>query len=322
MKHPFWLINSALFLLFLIVSIFLFFMPSSLPKKQSFLPEKELKPSRAELPKIDLGKIYINDLFGTYKEPPVKPIDFEKEKPLPRPPTIQQPKTVEKVAPTFMAPLEITLRGIMISEDEESNSAIIEDSKTKLAKNYYIGDKIQDAQLIRIVRNKIMLIRSNGQQETLYLNKHDAEIDQLFTQEQNWTSVVKKIGTSKYEIDPKEFIKRIHNLAQFIDMLNLTTVYQKGESIGCRVGGLTKNSLGEILGLKVGDIITKINNIPVTTTNNRYDIYKIITNLSCDDAITMEITRKTIPFTLTYILKDFREKEKTNDIQEKQRKSF
>lgn len=290
-------------------------MPSSLPDKQSFLPEKESKPTKATMPKIDLGKIYTNDLFGTYKEPPLKPIEVEKEKPLPLPPTIQQPKAVEKTAPTFMAPLEIALRGVMISETEEFNTAIIEDIKTKLAKNYYIGDKIQDAQLIRIARNKIMLIRANGQQETLYLNKHDAEIDQLLTQDQNWTSVIKKAGASNYEVDPLEFIKRVHNLTQFIDMLNLTTVYQKGESIGCRVGGLNKNSLGESLGLKVGDIITKINNIPATTTNNRYDIYKLVTDLHENDTITMEITRKTVPLTLTYTLKNF--KVKTSDTKEK-----
>lgn len=315
MKHPFWLINSVLLILFLIIGSILFFMPSSLPDKQSFLPEKESKPTKATMPKIDLGKIYTNDLFGTYKEPPLKPIEVEKEKPLPLPPTIQQPKAVEKTAPTFMAPLEIALRGVMISETEEFNTAIIEDIKTKLAKNYYIGDKIQDAQLIRIARNKIMLIRANGQQETLYLNKHDAEIDQLLTQDQNWTSVIKKAGASNYEVDPLEFIKRVHNLTQFIDMLNLTTVYQKGESIGCRVGGLNKNSLGESLGLKVGDIITKINNIPATTTNNRYDIYKLVTDLHENDTITMEITRKTVPLTLTYTLKNF--KVKTSDTKEK-----
>lgn len=312
MKHPFWLINSVLLVLFLVVSILFFFMPSSLPEKHPLF-EKELKPSKAELPKIDLVKIYTNDLFGLYKEPPPRPIELPKEQQLPQPPSLQQPKPAIKPPPTFMAPLEITVRGVMILEDEQENVAIIEDNKTKQATNFYNGDKIQDAQLIRIARNKIILVRSNGQQETLYLDKHDAEIDQLLSQEQDWSSVIKKLDINTYEIDPLQFIKRVHSLAQFIDMLNLSTVYRKGESIGCRIGGLVKNSLGDALGFKMGDIITHINNIPATTTEKRYDIYTMITQLSENKTVTVAITRKTVPLTITYTLRNF-EEQKNEDI--------
>ena len=74
------------------------------------------------------------------------------------------------------------------------------------------------------------------------------------------------------------------------------------------------------MGLKMGDIITHINNIPATTTDKRYEIYKTVTSLSFGDTITIQLTRKTIPFTVTYSLKDSEEngkKQDTKGIEEK-----
>ena len=41
------------------------------------------------------------------------------------------------------------------------------------------GDVIEDAQLMRIFSNKVVLVRSNGQQEVLYLREKDAKTDPI-----------------------------------------------------------------------------------------------------------------------------------------------
>ena len=75
----------------------------------------------------------------------------------------------------------------------------------------------------------------------------------------NWKEVVQSIGTDNYIINIHEFTHRVQTLGQFIDLLDLTTVYKAGKSTGCRVGQLAPQSLGTALGLVKGDIILKVN---------------------------------------------------------------
>ena len=98
-------------------------------------------------------------------------------------------------------------------------------------------------------------MRSNGQQEVFYLRKSDAAADPTYLIIDDWQGVVRKIVPNNYHIYKEEFTERIKNLAQFIDVLNLTTAYKQGVSVGCRIGSSASNSLVHELGFKEGDII-------------------------------------------------------------------
>ncbi|MEX0940321.1 MAG: type II secretion system protein N [Candidatus Babeliales bacterium] len=302
MKHPFWLANSTLLILLIFIIFFIVFSRPTIPPRISFEPT-EVRPPKKEISKIDVSKIYTNDLFNTYKQPLVPPKEPDLIKPMPQPPSPKFPTMPIAAPPKFLEPLKINLRGIIVATNEHMNIAIIEDVKEKKAKNYKVGETIEDGQLIRILKNKIILIRSNGQQETLYVSKHDAQIEQLLMPQDNWGSIIKKISANQFEINKDLFIERVRTLAQIIDMLNLTTVYSQGKSIGCRIGKLEKNSLGQALGLMQGDIIQKINDIPATNTPSRFEIYKIILKLNHNDTIVVELLRKNMPITMRYTLK-------------------
>ena len=302
MKHPFWLANSTLLLLVVLAIAFIFFSRPKVPPRISFEPAPDLKPARQDIAKIDLSKIYTNDLFDTYKQPLPPPEEPKLITPMPQPPVPKLPSRPVTPPPKFLEPLKINLRGIIVASDERMNIAVIEDTQQTKSQNYKIGDMITDAQLIRILKNKIILIRSNGQQETLYVSKHDAELEQLLMPENNWSVFIKKTAENVYEIDPDAFVERVRNLAQFIDLLNLTTVYRQGKSIGCRVGTIEKNSLGQALGLQQGDIIEQINNTPATDTKNRFEIYKTILNMQSGDIVSINLIRKNKPILIQYKL--------------------
>ncbi len=302
MKHPFWLLNDALLVLFLFIIGFIILAAPSLPKRVSLKPEIEAKPPKKDVSGLDLSKIYMNDIFGTYQQaaPPIAPA--ESKATLPEPPMPEPVRVPLATPPRFLEPLQITLKGIVTLNNETENIAIIQDNKTSTSKNYMIGDKIEDSQLIRILRNKIILVRSNGQQETLYVNQFDAELDQQRIAPNDWSTVVQQTGENIYVVDPQSFIMHIPNLSQCIDTLNLITVYKQGESIGCRIGILQPKSIGLALGLQQGDIITAINTIPSTTTDSRFEIYQAVVNMKLGDTITVGITRNNRPVELRYTL--------------------
>jgi type II secretory pathway component PulC len=194
---------------------------------------------------------------------------------------------------------------IVVGSNDTKNRAIIREDKTKQEGTYKVGDIIQDSQLIRIFKNKIIFLRLNGQQEVLYLREQDAKADTAYTQINQWEKIIKKTGELTYLINPGTFTEQIKNLSQFIEMVNTTTAYQKGKSVGLKVGPLNSQSLATILGLQKGDIIININNIPTETTEQRLAIYKNITTLPLDETITVKLVRKNRELMLSYTLQDF-----------------
>ncbi len=306
MKHPLWLVNDFLFILFLMIICFMFISRQKVPTSVSLIPRGEIKLPKKAVSKIDLSKIYTNDLFETYQAPEPKVEEIPKIT-MPEPPTPKPVKVPLALPARFLEPLQITLKGIIALADEVENIALIQDTKTNATKNYKSGDKIEDAQIIRILSNKIILVRSNGQQETLYVSQYDAELDQQRHRPTSWSTIVQKKEEDNYLVDPTAFLKLIPNLAEFIDVFNLITVYKKGKSIGCRVGMLPQKSLPLALGLQTGDIIEEINAIPATTTDSRFEIYQKVTALQLGDTIEVKLMRNNDEFIITYTLQQLEE---------------
>ncbi|HEX4069334.1 MAG TPA: PDZ domain-containing protein, partial [Candidatus Babeliales bacterium] len=150
------------------------------------------------------------------------------------------------------------------------------------------------------------------------LREQDTKIDPAYALSHEWETVVKKTGPHSYLINPKAFVEHIKNLTECIDLLNATTAYQQGKSLGLRIGNLTKSPFGNLIGLQNGDIITSINNIPAQTTEERLAIYKNVTSLKPGNTITIQLIRKNKDVTIMYTLEDFTTTEKENNTEEKQ----
>lgn len=312
MKHPFWILNSALALLMAVIFLFIFFSRQKAPYREPIEPETSSERLKQDEIKINLSKIYENDLFDTYQKEFPRAETPSIEIPFPVPPVPEQPKVPVIPKPEFLEPLNITLKGIMVmGDDDEKNRAIIQDNQTKTEQTYKVGNTIGDAQLIRIFNNKVVFLRSNGQQEVLYLREKDAESDPTYAELVGWQQVVRKIDNHNFTINPKAFVERVQNLAQFIDILDLTTAFQKGQSVGCRIGTIKPLSLGASLGLMTGDIITSVDDINALDTPHRFKIYKNILAKKENEPITVQVLRNGESLTLKYTLEDFNTIEKT-----------
>jgi general secretion pathway protein C len=305
MKHPFWIVNLGLLSVLLCVLLFITLSRITVPGRKSidptyYAPQKEHKVA------INIQKIFENDLFGTYIKELPKLHNLDLIIPFPAPPVPQKIVAPKIIEPEFLDPVHISLMGIIVvGSNDTKNRAIIQDDKTKQENTYKVGDIIQDAQIIRIFKNKIILLRLNGQQEILYLREQDAKSDILYSNEREWDNVIRKINDFNYLISPENFVDQVHTISQFIEMLNTTTAYQQGKSIGLRIGQLTQQSLGIAMGLQKGDIVTHVNSIPTETTDERLAIYKNIISLPLDHTITIRLIRKNREIIISYTLNNF-----------------
>jgi type II secretory pathway component PulC len=294
MKQPLWIVNSALLLVLIFVLFFILFSRVTVPYRESIEFEGDIATRTVEAPTINIAKIYEHDLFDTYQSTELTEgtSDVARLIAMPRPP---MPKPVEVPAvprPTFLNPLGVTLKAIVTTSYDESKSRIVVmDNKTNQEAVYKVGDTIDDAQLIRIFSNKAVFVRSNGQQEVLYTRERDAVSDPIYSSQGGWSEVVQEVKENEFVIISDLFTERIKNLAQFIDMLDLTTAYQKGKSVGCRIGLIERDSFGTALGLRTGDIVVSINGIPADTRANRVKIYKGIVAMDTGTYITIELVR-------------------------------
>ena len=179
------------------------------------------------------------------------------------------------------------------------------DNRTSKQTNYKVGDEIEDSQIIKILKNKVILVRSNGQQEILYVRQEDAKYD---NQVVNIKDIVKKISDDNYLIDSTKFVSYVKNVGDFIELFSLATAYKQGQIIGSRIGRLDAASLGLEMGLLPGDIIIKINDVSADNTNNRFNIYKKIISMNENDIITVEISRNGNPIKINYKINNFNKK--------------
>src|SRR5579872_1462510 len=304
MKHPLWIINSTLLLFVLLSCAFILFSRVSIPQREDIEPVLYTKLKKKKELDINIAKIYEADLFGTYRPTPIAP-EATGEVAFPEPPQPHAVEIPELPKPRFLEPLDITLRGIfVINTDASKNRALVMDNKTKKESSYKIGDKIGDAQLIRIFGNKVVLLRTNGQQEVLYLREQDAKLDTTYASIQTWDTVIKQLSATAFMVDPQAFADQVQDLAQFIDMLRLITAFKQGKSIGCRIGKLDDKSVGIALGLQAGDIIIAVDSIPADTMENRLKIYKEVINKKIDDSVTVHILRNKQELSLEYLLKE------------------
>jgi len=292
--------------------LFAFFLvwysQEKIPRRASVEPPESTVAVIKEVPTINIEKIYKHDLFDTYREVQARPESTLPE--LPPPPSKATPRMPVARKASFLEPLGITLKGIMIvSGDDAKSRVIIGDNKTNQEAVYKVGDKIEDAQLIRIFKNKIMFVRANGQQEILYLREKDAKADPTYSFLKGWEDVIEKVSDTEFNVDPNMFVDRVQNLAQVIDSLDLSTAYRHGSSVGCRVGSIPENSLGSALGLKFGDIIITVNDIPAINSTKRYEIYKLIINSKIDDIIKVRLERSGQELAVSYNLQELKKPE-------------
>lgn len=324
MKHPFWIINLGLFSLVLAIFAFIYVsnIKISQPKVED-LEAEEVAPFKEQKIAINIKKIYEDDLFGTYVKEIPRSQQLETAIPFPTPPVQQKITIPAIVEPEFLDPLQVTLKGIIVvSSNDSKNRAMIQDNRTTQEGTYKVGDLIQDAQLIRIFKNKVILLRLNGQQEVLYLREQDAKTDPVYNIAHEWDTVIKKTSNNTFLINPQAFTEQIRNLTECIDLLNATTAYQQGKSIGLRIGNLSKSPFGTLMGLQNGDIILSINSIPTQTTDERLAIYKNIISLKIGNTVTVQLIRKNREMTIVYTLEDFTTQEESMLTEEKQETAF
>jgi type II secretory pathway component PulC len=301
MKQALWVVNSSIVGLLVFSLAILQVLHKEPPHiAKLVVAQEQLSKKKHEFPPTHWELIFKHDLFGTYVPQPVKVIQKSL---VTAAPELKEPNTEpipEAKKPTFNAELVLSIKGIIIAADETQNVAMIEDEAKKEGV-YHIGDLYKDGQIIKISRNSVVFLRSSGQQESFYLRKEDADL--AMDGPTKWEYIIKKTAETAWQVDPESFKHEVDSLGAFLDRTSIIgTAYQQGSAIGLRVGELTPDSLGSLLGLKKGDILLSINDLSLAQASNRVTIFDKVCASAVDDIIMVKLKREDGEITHTYKL--------------------
>lgn len=307
MKSPLWIVTSALTILFFAVLLFILLSAKKIFEKPRIKPitvpaRIELEEEKPLAPK-DFRMIYEEkDIFGTFTSI-AKPVTVTDVLPsLPRPPFPRPIVPRQRPSLHFLPTLPIKVTGIIASNIEENSQISVMNMNTRKTASYKVGDNILDATVLRIFPRKALVLRSNGQQETLFMYPDDVKAEMSELKDVTWTDVVQRQTDSRFLVNPTSFIARITSLAELIDSLDAVPVTKQGEAVGVRIGKMDRTSIGYALGLQPGDLVTHIADIPTNSTESRMKAYNKVAQLKMGSACIVKIVRQGRPLTYTYTL--------------------
>lgn len=181
--------------------------------------------------------------------------------------------------------LKLKLRGT-ISGTEDTACAVIEDASGKGQFLVKVGDAVQDAVVVMILKGKIVL-QVGGREELL-------EMDQ-------WTSAlspsVPAASLTSPQIDDRQqviSVKRsqiddaIKDINQLMKQVRIIPNFNQGKPDGLMISGIPQDSFFSQLGLRSGDILSGVDGKAIESVD---DALKLYTGLKTGSRLKVQLKR-------------------------------
>lgn len=208
---------------------------------------------------------------------------------------------IPKAPPTptvdFIDPLPISVNGIIGSSDIDRTICIIADETDK-EETYRVGDRIKDGSIIKILRDRVVILRLNGQVETFFLHEVSGP-SPVFEA----ASAVTKLNDNKYRINLVKFKKNVVNLGGLLDLFEVVPFSGKdGKMIGVVVVDTDPNGLPAKLGFLENDLILSVGGVGLMSNKDRMAAYDQVLEKGENSELLVDFERNGVRMQNTYLL--------------------
>ena len=185
--------------------------------------------------------------------------------------------------------LNLILLGTVSSAQGE-DYAVIEEGPGKKQGLYKVGDTVQEAEIKKILRQKVVL-RVGNTDEVLSMDETPRG-DVLQTRHMPPSRSDSRISLRHSDIE-----RSMGDIGSLLSQARIQPHFKGGKADGFRLSRIKPNSLFTKMGFRNGDIVHKINNKSIKTTNDMISLYQ---NLGSGQEVALEITRRGRKETLKY----------------------
>ena len=175
------------------------------------------------------------------------------------------------------------------------------------ARVYQVGDEITaDATLWAVYRRKVMLQRNDGRVECLSIGDEEPVrkpakgSDKPAAKGGGKWGTVEKVGDNEWEVGSEDIAYAMENIDKLSRDARITQYYKDGQRAGFRLSSIRRNGVFGKLGMRNNDVITSVNGMSITSTDQALRIYQ---NLQSEQNFSVEVQRRGQPQTLRYSIK-------------------
>lgn len=205
--------------------------------------------------------------------------------PLPPPePEVREPK--EPVVDMNAAPVRTTLRlkllGTLVSESMPTWSvASIQDLVTLKTATYMPDDLIQNAKVLEIERERVIILNNNRKEFIDASGEAGAPPAQPMISAPKaepgpavaMGTGIKKLGDNDYEIPRAEIDKTLSNLNDVAMQARIVPAFKDGVAQGFKLFSIRPDSIYSKIGIQNGDVIKRINGFDLNSPEKALEIY-------------------------------------------------
>lgn len=106
---------------------------------------------------------------------------------------------------------------------------------------------------------------------------------------------VRKTGANSYEIDASDLDAALSNMAELSTQARMVPAFENGKSIGFKIFSIKPGSVYEKIGLKDGDIISKMNGYEMNDPSKLVEAYG---KLRSSSQVNLEVNGKTLEYSV------------------------
>ncbi len=205
------------------------------------------------------------------------------------------PKAAEPEAAPQASPLNARLLGTAPGEGVES-FAILEDGSNKTQQLYRVGDRLQNRTLAAVEWDRVIL-RNGSRDEVLKIVEPTGKAAPASASAPAGEGGIQTRGENTFQIDRGEVDRAMENMNQLFTQVRAVPHFQDGKAAGFRLFAIRQDSIFEKIGLKNGDVISKINGNELTDPARAMGL---IQELRSEGHISVELMRNRQPTTLSY----------------------
>ncbi len=198
--------------------------------------------------------------------------------------------------------LNLKLFGTITGGRSDQDYAVIEDTQKRKQGLYKKGDAIQNAEIKRVLRKKVVL-NVNGKDEILLMEEDKSKQTKKRKKPFSRIDTESPLGDERFDtsetlsIDREKINSSLKNINQLMSQVKIRPHFKDGKPDGLLLSHVKHNSIFKEMGLQNGDIVKGVNGKEIQSVD---DALKFYDNLKSSASVELQIERKGQQSTINY----------------------
>jgi general secretion pathway protein C len=190
--------------------------------------------------------------------------------------------------------LPVRLLGTLVSQSGEWTVAVIQENGTLSARPARVGDEVLGAKLLRIERNRVLVLNGDRLE---YLSIEAAHEAPLPPPQASSGFAVAALGENRYEVARGALDRALTDPSRLFSQARAVPWLRDGRVRGFQLLFLRPDSVYAQLGLQAGDVLRRVNGLELDGPER---ILSLLTQLRETTAFTLELERQGQPVRKEY----------------------